>query len=291
MKQAYIITNSELVAIVGNHLKERGFEIGRITVRCTEKSVVVAGVKAPGVAVSDLQGSHGEDCDYEEEENEDGGCEDDAAECRWKVRACIIKDPHTASEIAAALEISTHEVMAALAGLTVEAVTAKREDGRTVPAWMLTGTVAYDEFVAQEKSRVDAQVEKHKDRILGALPKFYESGVERPGVVEACVAGEPEEVQEELRRDGKAVFYRMEEQELVEHKGHSWRRAKTEVDHTKVVLLQGTVREILMTTDGVGYDELADKLPGFVEPKLLRHAVKRLDGVSEQGGQLYFSAS
>lgn len=285
MKSAYIITNSEMTQILKGHLAKLGWNTAGLTLRFTSTNAVVAGISRVE-----------EDCDEPE------GFDDDEPETDWSghtqeqlevAHGLLAKEPHTIGQIAVALAVSTYEAANIVSSLdgAVEAVAPAREDGKTVSRYMLTGTEAYEQFVAEEKVRVDEQVEKWGFQILLAVPKFYQRGADRPAIVGVMCESLSEESAEELRRDAKAVFYRMAETGQLEHRSSTWRAGKTEADVANVTSLQGAVREVLMATEtGASIQGIAEKLPGFVEHELLRHAIKRMPDVVEQGGLLFHSA-
>jgi hypothetical protein len=287
MKSAYIITNSEMTQILKGHLAKLGWNTAGLTLRFTSTNAVVAGI-------SRIE----EDCDEPEGfvDEEEDGCETD-----WDsnlqdgideaARGLLSKEPHTVGQLAVALGVAAFAASTAIENLCAEAVAPAREDGRTVSRYMVPGTEAYEQFVAEEKVRVDEQVEKWGFSIVLAVPKFYQRGADRPTIVGTMCESLSVESAEELRRDAKAVFYRMAEAALLDHRGNSWRAGKTEADIANVTSLQGAVREVLMASEtGASIQGIAEKLPGFVEHELLRHAVKRMPDVVEQGGLLFHSA-
>lgn len=286
MKNAYIITNSEMTEILKGYLSDRGYDVSRLTVRFTSTNAVVAGIKEPGVTMAPAEVPELEDqFDDEIEEDEDGGFN-----LAGMVREQITAHPMTAAALALALDVATYQVMDTLGEVGAEAVAPAREDGRTVSKWMVPGTEAYDQFVAQERARIEGQVEKWGSKILLAVPKFYQRGIERPQIVETMCETLDYGAAEELGRDAKAMFYRMAELGQLEHVGHAWRAGKTESDRVNVASLQGAVREVLISAeDGLDRKQIAEKLPGFVDDNLLRHAIKGMDGVYEQCGLLYHS--
>jgi len=291
MKNAYIITNSEMVGILKEHLAKQGFSTSKLTVRFTSTNAVVAGIEQvthPGtgiyLATSAPEGTVEDQFDDEVEDDDGGFNLADA------VREQIAAYPMSAAALALALDVATYQVLDTLGEMGAEAVAPTREDGRTVSKWMVPGTEAYDQFVAQEKARIDGQVDKWGSKILLAVPKFYQQGLERPQIVETMCETLGYGAAEELRRDAKAMFYHMAELGQLEHVSHAWRAGKTESDRVNVASLQGAVREALISAeDGLDRMQIAEKLPGFVDDNLLRHAIKQMDGVYESGGLLYHS--
>lgn len=278
MKNAYIISNSEMVGILREHLSNAGFDTSGLTVRFTSTNAVVAGI------------SRAEEADGPNSFDDEKAEESDFSMVE-AVREEIASKPMTIAALAAALNATQYEVRGALAALNAQSVAPAREDGCTVSMWMLPGTDAYEQFVADEKARIDEQVEKWENKVGAAVPKFYQKGAERPQVVENICENLSPESAEELRRDAKAIFYRMAEAGKLEHREHSWRKAKTEAEEVEVTSLQGAVREVLMASDeGLELKQIADKLPGFVDGDLLRHAVRRMPDVCEQDGLLHHEA-
>lgn len=295
MKSAYIITNSEMISILKEHLAKQGFKTANLSVRFTSTNAVVAGIEKVTEAATDLSYATGlpgrfDDEDLEEEIEE----ENTSFALSEAILDEIATAPMTAAALATALDVEVYEIVDALGYLEdqVAAVAPARESGATVSKFMKTGTETYDLFVAAEKNRVAKQVEKWKDRVCWQVPKFHERREERPAIVDAICANlaSDDELKEEIRRDAKAVFYKMADLGILEHESHGWRMAKTEADRINVQSLQGAVREILMEENGQSIEAIRDKLPGTVEMSLLGHAVRRMDGAYEQGGLLYLNS-
>jgi hypothetical protein len=289
MKNAYIITNSEMTAILKEHLAKQGFSTSKLSVRFTSTNAVVAGIEKvthPGTGIYLATSTPSSDVEdqFDDEVEED---EDDFSLVE-AVREELSIKPMTIAALTVALAVEAYQIGDALSDLDVEAVAPARENGQTVSKWMVTGTEAYEQFVAEEKARIVERTEELSSSILSSVPKFHERGVERPDLVnKVCEGLALEDEREALRRDARAVFYRMAELGQLEHHNHSWRAGKTEADRINVASLQGAVREVLMSSVyGMSRQELSEKLPGFVDDSLLRHAIKRMDDVYEQDGLL-----
>jgi hypothetical protein len=290
MKNAYIISNTEMSSILKAHLSKQGYDTSKLTVRFTSTNAVVAGIEKvaePGAGLSLATSSKFEDID---EYNRDALLE--------AVRGEITTKAMTLSALATVLAVSLSDVTDAVSLLNAEPVAPAREDGRTVSKWMLTGTEQYDAFVAKEQARIDEEVERWSDEILSFAPKYYEDSEDRGALVDRICENTPQSRlealgadREDLRRDARSIFYRMAETDRLEHHNHLWRAAKTEADRTNILSLQGAVREILMADDhlGMSYRGLSEKLPGFVDDRVLLEAIRKMDGVTEQSGLLFLS--
>jgi len=292
MKNALLITRTELVELVRNNLEANGFYIGDATVRISSTGATVVGavkkdkaqIVGGGIAIVVALPDEGDD-EYEDEYENDE--EDTSFSLSAAVLAAIAEAPMTIGAIAEELNTDEGSVRYALQALGghVESVAPARRDGQTVSCWMKTGTTEHSLFVAAEAERIDKRVEELTNTVLVGAPKFYERRADRMEIVNGLCGGMPEADAENLRRDNRAVFYRMEEKGLLEHQGHGWRAAKSDKDKINVSSLQGAVREVLIQSDyGLSRQGISEKLPGFVDDSLLRHAIKRMDDVVEQGG-------
>ena len=282
MKNALLITRSELVELVRNNLEANGFNISDASVRISstgatvvgavKNEALVGGTIAIVVAVPD------------EDEDED---DTESFSLNESVLAAIASAPMTIGALSEELQADEHDVRNALQylGDQVASVAPARRNGATVSCWMKTGTAAFQLFVAAESVRIDKRVEELRGDFLPALPAFYERGRDRMEFINELLDSVCEEDAEAIRRDCRAVFYRMAELDILEHKGHSRRKAKTYSDKINVSSLQRAVREVLIQSDyGMSRQGIAEKLPGFVDDGLLRHAIKRMEDVYEQGG-------
>lgn len=272
MKSAYIISNRELIEVLGAHLRTQGFNTSDMTIRFTSTNAVVAGIVKIEAEPESFE-------DEEPEADSDWGEDED--EMATLGAAVLVLDelnsPRTAKELASNVGVEVHEVHAALAELQSTGQAAKvapaREDGETVSVYMRTGTEAYDAFVAAEEARVEAQVEKWAPTVLLAAPKFYQGAADRMEILERICEDLGEESAEEIRKDCRNVFYGMAARNLLFHQGHGWKAFRTEADEKNLDMLRRAVREV-EDHEGMPLHELAEALPGEVDLDLLRYALR-----------------
>jgi hypothetical protein len=269
MKSAYIISNRELVQILGAHLRTQGFRTSDMTIRFTSTNAVVAGISKVSAEVESYS-------DEEEGSDEDDSDEEEhLAALANQVLDGITEQPRTIRELSNMTGLCESDVVSFLGdfGEKVAKVAPAREDGETVSMYMKTGTEAFDAFVAGEKIRVAAVIEQWKDAVLLHVPKFYEEGGDRMAILERICCVRDEEDAEAIRKDCRNVFYGMAEQNLLYHNGNEWKAFRTPADEQTLDMLRGAVKEI-EGHESMSVGEVAEKLPGFADLGLLQHAMR-----------------
>jgi hypothetical protein len=271
MKSAYIISNRELIQILGVHLREQGFNTSDMSIRFTSTNAVVAGI----TKVKSVE-DEPEDFDESEEDNDEDEDEMAALGLAVLVLDELNSSPRTAKALATKMGVEIHDIGRALAELQSTGQVAKvapaREDGETVSMFMRTGTEAFGTFVEREQLRVAAQVEKWAPYVIAHAPKFYEEGGDRMAILERVCEGLDHEQAEELRADCRNVFYGMADQMLY-HSRNAWKAYRTEADEQNLDMLSRAVREV-EGHESMSVTEVAEKLPGEVDLGLLRHAMR-----------------
>jgi len=255
LKPAYILKNSDLLAILKEHLSSE-FDTSRMSVRFTGTNVCIANITPkpeqsalippsqtpPGFTVLttrsfsaeiDEDEDDGEWEGYDEDEDDDSVAEEDQVQM---VRNMITVEPRTVSQIVQITGLPEYQVRNVLSDTDEFATVAPaREGGKTVSMYMRKGTHYFDGFKASESKRIADQVVKFKQRILAAAPGPNEDRMERPAIVDrVCMSIQNDhylplstkELCEEIRRDARAVFYAMAECDMLYHSGHGWQRHK-----------------------------------------------------------------
>lgn len=283
MKSAYIISNQELIQILGAHLRKQGFNTTDMTLRFTSTNAVVAGITEIEAKSKTSEATYAfvEDYEDEEEDEEDEDWKERLHQAhaerdlwRSKTRDLLSESPLTMKQLAMALAVTETVATQVLCDLDAQAVCPAREEGETVSMFMLPGTEAYDNFVAQEKVRVAEQVAKWGPAVLAKAPPFYEAAEDRMKLLEEVCHGLNEEDSEELRRVCRNVFYGMKDQKQLFHNRNGWKAFRTEKDDMNLEMIRNAVREI-EGADDLSVNEIAEKLPGFVDLGFLRHALGR----------------
>lgn len=266
MKNAQILESSEVHCALREYFTKRGYNVGAMVVYIT----------AP-LLVSGLTTLDGEAVDHEDEEYDEPN-DEEVKTLLSNIRECIANEPATIAQIATKLDLPRSTVVNAFEAMSdVARVAPAREDGQTVPMFMISGTEAYDKFVEMERERIEAQVETWKSVVLQHVPRFYEEPETRPNIIEAMCEGRPEDVGEVLRRDGKAIFYRMAEMDLLHHSGNVWQAFRTELDEKNTEMLRNSIREVFedVDLDDLSVEEIAAKLPASLDEGLLRYVLGR----------------
>jgi hypothetical protein len=299
MKSAYIITNTELVAILSTHLEQEGYDVSGLSVRFTSTNAVVAGIEK----LEKTSFVQTEDESSEEEEEEIPGMEGmSSEEVADKILEVATYEPKTLKQISQETGLEQWLVNDAAAAL-LHRVAPAREDGATVSRWMKPDTGYYTGFLAQEAERVSAMTARWADYVVGCVPKFFENRRDRLSIIEdICVAvGKDvtnehvlECCREEIRQYGKAVFYKMAEDGTLQHSEHGWRMFRTEDDERNVEMLKGAIREVLVADaegDGMSVEAIAEALPGETAEGLVEYALRRMDDVHEHLDLVHLSSN
>lgn len=236
MKQTIFIKYSELRDILAGHLKAEGHEVpsdGRLKIASLPDGVVVIGAGLKNEQAADAPVTVFDDPVTVFDASATGGSFDRAVEAdvahierREKMRAVLRHEPLTIREIADKVGIEPEHVVAMFGvDLDVFAAAPRREDGSTVSAYLLDGTVEAEEFRQKERARVEARTEECRSMILEACPRHDEEHLNRPQIVDSICEIVDESVGEALRRDARAIFYTLRDQGLLEHVDRQWRRA------------------------------------------------------------------
>jgi len=265
-------TKGEVAELVRTFLEQEGRDVFNAIIQFSSEGVHVGNCPEAAAPCS---------CDDEPEDFDDAEAPEDFVGHMQgaDVLAAIRMKPRTAWEIAEEIRSDACSVNSTLGHLgdKVAKVAPAREDGETVSRWMATGSDEYGAFVAQEKERVEAQVEKWNADVLKHAPAFYERYEDRMTILENLISGYVA-TDEEIRRDCKSIFYAMAEKGLLEHHEHGWRAAKTDADRVRVAAIQGGIREVLRgKEEGLTTDEIRDALPEQLDKNLIRHCLRHMD--------------
>lgn len=178
-------------------------------------------------------------------------------------------------------------IMSRIEGL--KAVAPARENGKTVSLYMSNKNPGYEAFVAAEKEKVESMTDALSGIFMKHLPAFHEEVAHRPQVVAAAMEANPDTA-ESLALYARAVFYNMAEKEMVEHTRGGWRIAPSEEDIKNIDMLKSSITKVLgevESDEGISVAGLTEKIPGDVEESMLGYAIRRMENVYEQHGNLH----